>query len=266
MGRPKAVSKRLSSISLTAGDVYRALWRHRVFITVLTAVFVAATWYATEQQTQTYEASALVRAQERGRKAGDAAAALQASVTLAQSYAKMIDSGALDGQTRELLAGKVRNLSGVEVSADPVQDLDLLTIRARSNNARSATIVANATPSALKAFIHNSGSQSEHAVTVDTTPSSPVSRHLALNVALALMLGLIFNGALALVLELVRDRLPEPDELGRAVGHPVLATIPTMRLHGAAPVASGGGTTQAFDSYGNEEASPTSGSRLGSEP
>jgi capsular polysaccharide biosynthesis protein len=251
---------------LTAGDVYRALWRHKVFIAVLTAVFVAATWYATEQQTQTYEASALVRAQERGRKAGDAAAALQASVTLAQSYAKMIDSGALDGQTRELLAGKVGNLSEVEVSADPVQDLDLLTIRAKSKNARRATIVANATPSALRAFIRNSGSQSEHAVTVDTTPSSPVSRHLALNVALALMLGLIFNGALALVLELVRDRLPEPDELGRVVGHPVLATIPTMRLHGTAPVASGGGTTRAFDSYGNEEPSPTGGSRLGSEP
>jgi uncharacterized protein involved in exopolysaccharide biosynthesis len=48
---------------LTAGDVYRALWRHKVFIAVLTAAFVTATWYATKQQTQTYEASALVRAQ-----------------------------------------------------------------------------------------------------------------------------------------------------------------------------------------------------------
>lgn len=251
---------------MTAGDVYRALWRHKVFIAVLTAAFVGATWYVTKRQTQEYEASALVRVQERGRKAGDAASALQASQTLAQVYAKIIDSGALAGQTKKLVAGKVRNLSEAKVSATPVQDLDLLTITARSTNARRATVVASATPIALRAFIRDSGSQSEHVVTVDTTPSSAVSKHLALNVALALMLGLIFNGALALVLELVRDRLPEPDELGRAVGHPVLATIPTLRLHGVPPAASDGRTSQAFDSLGNEGVSRTSGSRLGSEP
>ena len=35
----------------------------------------------------------------------------------------------------------------------------------------------------------------------------------------------------SLLIELFRDRLPEPDELGQALGHPVLATIPTLRLH-----------------------------------
>jgi len=54
---------------------------------------------------------------------------------------------------------------------------------------------------------------------------------LPLKLAIALVLGLIFNGALALLIELFRDRLPEPDELGQELGHPVLATIPGLRLH-----------------------------------
>ena len=51
---------------MTAADVYRALWRHKWFILVLTALCVGAAWYATVQQTQRYEAAALVRVQERG--------------------------------------------------------------------------------------------------------------------------------------------------------------------------------------------------------
>ena len=67
------------------------------------------------------------------------------------------------------------------------------------------------------------------------TTSSRVSRHLPLNVAIALVLGLIFSGALALLIELFRDRLPEADELEQTLGHPVLATIPNLRLHRMAP-------------------------------
>jgi capsular polysaccharide biosynthesis protein len=250
---------------LTAGDVYRALWRHKVLIAVLTAVFVVAAWYATKQQTQKYEATALIRIQERGRRAGDAAAALQASQTLAQTYAKIIGSGALGAQTAKVLAGKVapRALSEVTVSAAPVQDLDLVTITTRSASPSRATLVASALPAALRAFIQSTGSRSEQIVTVHTTSSSAVSRHLALNLALALMLGLLFNGALALLLELVRDRLPEPDELGRSVGHPVLATIPSLRFR--APLASGTESTLPVGSVGHESVSPTSGSGVGRE-
>jgi capsular polysaccharide biosynthesis protein len=228
---------------LTAGDVYRALWRHKFFIALLTAAFVGATWYVTERQTKTYEASALIRVQQRGPKAGDAAAALQASQTLAQSYAEIIGSGALKPRISSLVAGRVAagTVSEVVVSASPVQDLDLLSISARSRNPVGAMVVANAVPRALRAFIRSTGSPSERIVTAKaaTTPSTPVSRHLALNLALAFMLGLIFNGALALLLELFRDRLPQPDELGQAVGHPVLATIPTLRHHRIAPGGTG---------------------------
>ena len=49
-------------------------------------------------------------------------------------------------------------------------------------------------------------------------------------VALALLLALVFNSALVLLYEVLRDRLPASEELGQELGHPVLATIPTLQL------------------------------------
>jgi capsular polysaccharide biosynthesis protein len=247
---------------LRAGDVYRALWRHKFFIVLLTAVFVGATWYVASRETREYEASTLVRVQERGPRSGDAGAALQAAQTLAQTYAKLISSGALEDEIDALLtqcarrapdSGRrdgsarprsctslgsssrlgPRSVSGVRLTASPVEELDLLSITGRSENATSATVAANAAPLALRTFIRRTGARSEQIVIAKQaqTPSSPVSQQLLLKIAIALMLGLIFNGALALLIDVFRDRLPDPDELGPAVGHPVLATIPTLRLY-----------------------------------
>ena len=282
---------------LTAGDVYRALWRHKFFIVALTAVFVGVTWYVTSQQTSKYEASTLLRVQERGLRAGDASAALRASQTLAQTYAKLIGSGALRSQIETLVAtcstasqksaggasscrslGLTSNggvappgISDVKLSASPVQDLDLLSITARSRNPTSAMVVANAAPLALRTFIRRTGSRSEQIVIAKAaTPGSLVSRQLPLKIAIALLLGLIFNGALALFIELFRDRLPEPDELGQALGHPVLATIPTLRLHpvGAVEATPGepGSAMTVERSLDDEGSSRATGPRVGEGP
>jgi capsular polysaccharide biosynthesis protein len=222
-----------------AGDVYRVLWRHKLLIAVLTTAFVGAAWYATSRQSLTYEASTLVRVQERGSRAGDASAALVASQTLAQTYAKIIGSGALEGEIKTLVAGCSRGkgssansvpaapnrqhgsastkgvpasfckllggtsssrvarprLSKVQLSGSPIQDLDLLEIKARSKQPTSAMVVANAAPVALRRFVRKTGSPSEQIVIAKaaTVPSSPVSRHMTLNIAIALMLGVIFS-------------------------------------------------------------------------
>jgi capsular polysaccharide biosynthesis protein len=307
---------------LTAGDVYRALWRHKFFIVALTAVAVGATWYVTSQETRTYEASTLVRVQVRVRERGPTTPetspqALLASQTLTQTYAKIIDSGALKGEIRRLIArcsnpasvrvlpaapsrrrnspsptsgrspranscawlggtssGRVslRNLSEATLSGSPVEDLDLLSITARSKNPTRARVVSTAAPLALRTFIRRTGSLSEQIVIAKaaTIPRSPVPRQLPLKIAIALMLGLIFNGALALLIELFRDRLPEPDELGQTLGHPVLAAIPTLRLHRVEAVA---GTREERESVLSVEQSldgegspRTTAPRVGPEP
>jgi capsular polysaccharide biosynthesis protein len=269
---------------LTAGDVYRALWRHKALIIVLTAVFVGVTWYLVSRESRKYDASTLVRAEERGTNAGDAPGALLAAQTLAQTYAKLINSGALKPDIRSLLAtcsrrlpkpvapgpsslqggqattaasaararsirelrstckslGGVaasrlarRRLTEVGISASQVESLDLLSITARSQSKVRAKVGANAAAFALRRFIEKAGPGSERIAIAKPAvlPTSPASRQLALKVVLALMVGLLFNGALALLLELFRDRLPETDELGKALGQPVLATIPSLRLN-----------------------------------
>ena len=162
-------------------------------------------------------------------------------------------------------------VSQVHLSSSPVQDLDLLTIAARSRNRRKATVAANAAPWALRAFIRRAGSRSEKIVTVKqaTTPSSPISRQLPLKITIALMLALIFTGALALLLELFRDRLPEPEELGQEVGVPVLATIPALRLHQAENLAAARhdpGSASTTSSRDDERVTEATGSRVGPEP
>jgi capsular polysaccharide biosynthesis protein len=229
-----------------------------LFIVVLTAVFVGAAWYVSSRQTLTYEATALVRVQERGPNVGDAAGALVAAQSLAQTYAKIIDSGALKGEINRLVVNRParRQVSEVTLSANADQDSPLLTITARSRNPASASIVADAAPRALSKFIRRTGPRSEQIVAVEIRSSSPVSRHMALNLAIALVIGLIFNSALALLIELFRDRLPELDELGQAVGHPVLATIPTLRLSPVAP-PTGSPETDGVPEIEQSLASPT---------
>jgi capsular polysaccharide biosynthesis protein len=297
--------------TVTGGDVYRALWRHKWFILVLTAACVGAAWFATVQQTDSYEASTLVRVQERGRLAGNASQALQASQDLAQTYAKMIGSGVLAGEIRTLVATCTRSktstakspspqrpasprsatqgiagtagasscawlvgkrraglapgaISRVKLSAAQVQDLDLLSITARNTNPMNALIAAAAAPDALRAFIRKTAPASERIVTVNAAAaSSLVSRHLALNVAIALMLGLIFSGALALLIELFRDRLPEADELEQAVGYPVLATIPALRLHEVLSASAGRAPPAGTEGSVDGESAQRAGSSRG---
>lgn len=224
----------VSSKALTAGDVYRALWRHKLLILVLTAVCVGAAWYATSLQERTYEASTLVRIQQRTVDPGETFASLQASERLARTYARIIGSGALEGQIAERVADRIRPdaVSEVEVSADPVEDLGLLWISALSENPTRATIVANAAPPVLRDFSRNTGAVRDEIVTIKPaeTPSSPSAPSTKLNVALALLLALVFNSALVLLYEVLRDRLPASEELGPELGHPVLATIPTLHL------------------------------------
>src|SRR5437763_15879614 len=118
---------------------------------------------------------------------------------------------------------------------------------------------------------NRSRSPSEMSVTVkqSTTPISPISRQLPRKITIALMLALNFTGALALLLELFRDRLPEPEELGREVGVPVLATIPALRLHQAENLAAARhdpGSASTTSSRVAERVTEATGSRMGPEP
>jgi capsular polysaccharide biosynthesis protein len=254
---------------VAAGDVYRALWRHKVFIALMTAACVAVTWFVTSRETPSYQASTLVRVQQRTSSSSDTLAALQGSELLAHTYAEIIDSGGLDGQVRSLAARKIPagESFGVDLSTSRPQDLGLIWISARNRVPERAAIVANAVPEALRGFIRRSGAQRDEIVTVKpaAVPSSAVFPHTSLNVALAAVLALIFNSALALLIEVFRDRLPEPDELAQAVGYPVLAAVPTLRLRTVTAVENDSEEVDLFESEAHGSTRARGGLRFADE-
>ena len=212
-------------------DVYRALWRHKWFVIVLTAILVGAAYFLTKQEQKHYQSSTLVRVVQRVQDPTQALGALQTGQKLAQTYAQIVETRAIAARIYERLDGQVP-LAGIKVSASPVQDLDLLTITATATSPENAVRVANAAPRALRQFIKGSAAVQDQVISVQPAelPTGPSSPSLKLNLVLALMLGLILNGALALVLELVSDRLPDPEGIESLTGQPVIATIPQLKF------------------------------------
>ena len=218
---------------MSTRDVYRALWRRKLFIVVATAALVAATWYFTTLLTPTYEASVLVRIQQL--EEGDPTSsvyALQASERLAETYAEIVDAGALGGRLRDELAGTLppEAVRETEVAGHPVEGLDLLWIGASSENAERARTVADAAPAALADLVADSGTVGDRVVTVKlaAVPNEPASPDLALNLVIAAAVGLILNGALVIAAEALRDRLIDPRRASEAFGLPVLARVPSL--------------------------------------
>jgi capsular polysaccharide biosynthesis protein len=210
-------------------DVYRALWRHKVLIVVMTAWVTVGAWYLTSRQPPTYQASSLVRIQQKVKTSAEAFAALQTGQRLAQTYARITTTLTI-AEAIETKLGGVVPLREIDLAAAQVDDLDLLTISASHRDPKRAQLIANVAPSAVRDFIQRTGTLNEEVILVQlaAVPASPSAPRVKLNVAVALLLGLIFNAALALLLEAVADRLSDPDSFERLAGKPVLATVPVL--------------------------------------
>jgi capsular polysaccharide biosynthesis protein len=230
---------------MSISDVYRALWRRKLIIALGTAILVASAWYFTERQTPEYTAATLVRIQQQGGGADSSVSTLQASEQLAATYGEIIDSGALYPVLADQLEGEIdsRTLGSVDISGEPVESLDLLWIQAESEQPELAAEVANAAPEALQTLVADAEGASETVNTIQPAraPSEPTSPDLVRNLVIAAVLGLVLNGAIALALEGLSDRVPELEQLEKATGHRVLGTIPTLRFAGRDALASEGG-------------------------
>jgi protein tyrosine kinase modulator len=214
-------------------DVYRALWRHKVFICVLTALLGVTAWFFVSRQTKTYEATALVRIQQRITTPTEAYGAIQTGQLLAETYAQIVQADTVRQRIFALVRKQIPIDTGqIQIGGLPVNRLDLLRISARGPDPNQAALVANAVPRALAAFIRETGTSRDQIVPIDRAdvPAKPVAPRMKLDVALAILLGLIVNSALALVLELVGDRVRQPEEFEDLFGLPVLATIPSVKL------------------------------------
>ncbi len=213
--------------------MYRALWRHKIMIVVLTAAILAGAYYLTKREQKLYTASTLVRVIQRVQNSGEAFLALQTGGRLAQTYANIAASRPIaNGIFVDLK--KTVPLSEIHISGSQIQDLELLRISATSPNPAHAQLVANAAPHALEEFIRDTGTLRDQIVVIDPAgyPSAPSSPSLRLNLMMALLLALAFNAALAILVEIMSDRVGSGEDLERIVGKPVLTVMPEMRLAG----------------------------------
>lgn len=212
-------------------DVYRTLWRHKVLIVVMTTLLVAATAVLTSRQTKLYTASSLVRVQHNIRDTQEALGALMTGERLARTYEPVAETNSVRHLVRARLQGKLPDDTFV-VDAKQLSDLDLLKISATDRDPKVAALVANTMPAALTSFIDKTDTFPDTITMVEraSPPTTPSSPNLKLRLVVALMLGLILSSGLALFREMLLDRIEDPEELERLTGHPVIATIPALKL------------------------------------
>src|SRR5688572_13360424 len=110
---------------MSVGDVYRALWRHKYLIVVLTGALVAAAWFLTSRQQPQYTAASLVRIQQTINDPAEAFGALQAGGRLAQTYERIVRTSTIARKVHANLGGAV-DYRQIDIGAAQVQDLELL--------------------------------------------------------------------------------------------------------------------------------------------
>jgi capsular polysaccharide biosynthesis protein len=217
----------------SAPELYRALWRQRFLILLLTVVATVTAYVQSANQEKVYRASSLVRVEQPvastdPQQAGDALGVAQ---QLTRTYAQIVSTRAIADQVYSYLGSKgPRN--EINLSGSPVQDLELMYINSQSHIPALAAAAANAAPAVLRNFITSTGGVRDRIVTINpaTVPTSASSPRPARTALLALLVALVFNCGFALLFEFVRDRLPDVDQLEETLGQPVLATIPKLAL------------------------------------
>ena len=212
-------------------DVYRALWRNRVFVVLITCIVVATAFALTSRETKLYTAYSLVRVQQTVQREDEVFGALLTGERLARTYERIAETGSV----RELVEAELPgNMSGgaAVIDARQLSNLELLQIAVTAPDPEVAAAVANEVPDALAGFIEKTGTFRDTITVIEraSVPSIPTSPNLRLNLTLALMLGLILGGGLALLKESFSDRIKDVEDLEKVTRHPVIATIPNLKF------------------------------------
>ncbi|MBU2601269.1 MAG: hypothetical protein KKA32_03785 [Actinobacteria bacterium] len=219
---------------LSVRDLIRIVWRHKFLVLFLTTLAIAAAAYFVFTTPPTYEAEALVRVDRSSTDIGEALAALSVSQRLAQTYARIVTTRALAARVAERMGGPYSPESVLAVlSAQQVESLDLLRIRAKSGDPAEAARLSNATATILQEYVDevSRGLQVERLLIVDPAvpPTTPAGPGPIVVLLAALTGGLLLGVGFVLVIDFFQDHIVDNDELEAMTGLPILGVIPVMQ-------------------------------------
>lgn len=147
---------------------------------------------------------------------------------LVDTYAQLVLSRAVLTRVAESEGVSVAQLTKMIITT-PETNTDLLTITVKSSSPAMAANIANAVArSTVTEVTSVQGQKNLEVVNPALSSNIPVAPKTAINVAIALVLGLLVGGGLAFLLEYMDDSIHSEDDVKRVLDLPLLAVIPTI--------------------------------------
>lgn len=237
--------------------VLRERWRAvllALFVTVALAVLITAI------TPKTYRTSVQVYVGPNADAAGavvdsfNQQAAVQAQVS---TFAELINAPEITARVqRDLEPGVDLSLAALRsrISADAPAQQSIIDVNAVDGSAEVAAKIANSAAAAFIDYVQRLKTPADGSVptvkltatSVAAAPAAPQSPDAVLNVALGVLLGLLGGIALAVVRDVLDNRVKSADALARIAGKPSLAVVVDDPSADRRPVASGNARAESF--------------------
>jgi capsular exopolysaccharide synthesis family protein len=221
----------------------RLLLKRKWYFLLGLVLCIGAGMLITAATTPVYQATAKLFVGQRQvtvEQLGKGLAVTNLSDKLVRSYSQIIASrsiaqraisdGGLSQTPGEIVAGLI---------AQPVVDTQVITVTYHSSDPVVAQRVVNAVTRAFVAEIDQSGAQEPGTPALEVSiidpavaPATPIEPQPLRNMALAIVIGLVVGGALALLADYLDQSVKSREELEQ-MGIQVLGSIPTMETGGA---------------------------------
>ncbi len=221
---------------LSLRDLLEVLWRRLWVILLVLTVFAGAAVGFSLAQTPMYEASIRVLIGQapasvpQGNLGGDIEGLRRLTQTMAEAVGtRPIANEVIDRLDLQTTPGDLLS----QLSARQVADTQFISIRYRDPSPERAQRVVNAVGEVFSERV-SEVSPSANAITATVweqaeTPGGLVSPDLVLNVAMALVVGLVLGVALAFLLEYLDDSWRSPEEAEQITGVPTFGVIPEFK-------------------------------------
>jgi capsular exopolysaccharide synthesis family protein len=203
-------------------ELLEVLWRRRIVVAIVTLITVGAAFIALRAVTPLYESTSTMVLNPRDENDIFILSTLDAVVPV---YASAATSRSTVERARASLGGEV-----ADVSVRTFEDTPILKLKARDSNPELARRTAQAVTDLLRADVaaKRVGLPSLDLVQIDqpVAASDPVFPRYGLTLAVALLLGLSFGVAAALLRENLTSKVESSEALAQLAGVPCFAEVP----------------------------------------